>query len=112
MNARKLSEWYKAVADAEEALAAMPKDKSEVDPGPQADADQLYRDAVVSARNIVLAGSGAKAELFGTLSTAATADSEALADAGLDGKEVTELLAKAAELRTTALAIVVPEVKD
>ena len=112
MNARKLSLWYKAIADAEDALAAMPKDKAEVEAGlgPQADADQLYRDAVVTARNTVLAGSGEKAELLGTLSTAPTADAKALTDAGLEGKENDELLAKAAELRATALAIVVPAV--
>jgi hypothetical protein len=110
MNARKLSLWYKAIADAEDALAAMPKDKSEIDPGTPVDVDQAYRDAVVTARNTVLAGSGEKAELLGTLSTPPTADAKALTDAGLEGKENDELLAKAAELRATALAIVVPAV--
>lgn len=110
MNARKLSLWYKAIADAEDALAAMPKDKAELDTGTPVDLDQAYRDAVVTARNTVLAGSAEKAELLGTLSTLPTADTKALEAAGLAGAECAELLAKAAALRAQALAIVVPVV--
>jgi len=110
MNARKLSLWYKAVADAEEALAACPKSQAEVEAGlpERVDAAQAYRDALVTARNIVLANdpASAKGALLGTISGPATADAKAATDAGLTKEDATALLTRAAELRAAALALV------
>lgn len=130
MNARKLANYYRAIADAQDALAACPKDPTEfyseetkaaesfvaagmsqeaaekaVAENARQTADAQFRDAVVSARNLVLAGSGEKAELLGTLSTEPTADSKALEAAGLDAAAAAALLVKATELRAAALAL-------
>ena len=110
MNARKLSDYYRAVADAEEALAACPKSQAEVEAGlpERVDAAQAYRDALVTARNIVLANdpASAKGALLGTISTAPTAVKGSLVADGLEDKAEAELLATCAALRAAALALV------
>ena len=113
MNARKLSLWYKAVADAEDALAACPKSVEDIPVEEKSDPATLYRDAVVSARNVVLANDPrtAKGELLGTISTAPTAAKGSLVADGLEDKAEAELLAVAADLRAQALALVIPEAK-
>ena len=113
MNARKLSDYYRAVADAEDALAACPRSVEDIPVAEKSDPATLYRDAVVSARNLVLANDPrtAKGELLGTISTAPTAAKGSLVADGLEDKAEADLFATCAALRAAALALVIPEAK-
>lgn len=102
---RKLADVYRVLAKAQEALDQCPKSLTDVSAVEAVTAEKQYEDEVTSARNVVLAGSGVKAELIGTLYTAPTATDGYLVSAGLDEKTEDVLLALAAEIRNKALAL-------
>jgi len=100
----KLRNYLDALIDAEAVLA---------EPPPQpVEAVAVDLDAwKVAQRNRVLAGSGDKAALLGTLSTAPTVDDKALAALGADAEVAKALIAARDATRAAALALTAVAVK-
>lgn len=95
---RKLHSYLGALIQAQDVLA---------EPAPE-DVPEQKADLAAwetSRRNRILAGSGDKAALLGTLSTPPTVDAKALADLGLPVADADAVVAEVQTIRTTLTAV-------
>jgi hypothetical protein len=97
-NLRKLRAYLDALLQASEVLAEEP-------PKPVEAKSVDLAAWAVSQRNRVLAGSGDKADLLGTLSTAPVVDDKVLAAVGADAEIAKAIITARDELRSAALAL-------
>ena len=99
-NARKTIEYLTALIEAHDAIES----GKAVAPVME-DKQGAVMAQKTTARNIALAGSGAKAELMGTIEDEPTLDAQALIDVGIDEKTAAEIIIARDGIRADAIAM-------
>ena len=97
--ARKQAAYLNALCDAHSAVETGKLIKEDAEP------KETIANQKVSASNIALAGSGAKAEIMGTISTEPTLRAADLVALGMDDKYADGVMIEAAAVRVDALAL-------